>query len=174
VVERRDSGPLSIQGEHARDTNAPVLMDLAEVDQYVDSSSDEVLACRERGRHIFPSIRQAGISFIDVTDDGLLVRQLLCTCCQLAQRVELWETTGRGRNTRYAPVSATINYLRGPNGERYLGPQGHGRMTPKMVRNSLASQALHGQSAAAIRKEAKQRAQKHDRQSRSTLSQPDR
>jgi hypothetical protein len=116
----------------------------------------------------------ACISFIDVTDDGLLVRQLLCTCCQLAQRVELWETTGRGRNTRYAPVSATINYLRGPNGERYLGPQGHGRMTPKMVRNSLASQALHGQSAAAIRKEARQRAQKHDSQSRSTLSQPNR
>jgi hypothetical protein len=165
VAERADSGPLSIQGERERDTSAPVLMDLAEVDQYVDNSSDDVLACRERGRHIFPSIRQAGITFIDVTDDGLLVRQLLCTCCQLAQRIELWETTGRGRSTRYVPVSASINYLRGPNGERYLGPQGHGRMTPKMVRNSLASLALHGQSAATIRKEAKQRAKTQAQQS---------
>jgi hypothetical protein len=158
MAVRTTDGPLSIQGEHERDASAPVMMDLGDVDKYVDDSSDEVLACRERGRHIFPSIRQAGVSFVDVTDDGLLVRQLLCTCCKLAQRVEFWEATGRGKNTRFAPVSASINYLRGPNGERYLGPQGRGRMTPRMVRNSLASLALKGQSVTQIRKEAKQRA----------------
>jgi hypothetical protein len=70
-------------------------MDLAEVDTYVDGVSDEVLACRERGRHIFPTIRQAGMVFVDVTDEGLLVRPLLCTCCRLARRVELWDTAGR-------------------------------------------------------------------------------
>ena len=132
-------------------------MDLAEVDNYVDGVSDDVLACRERGRHIFPSIREAGMAFVDVTEEGLLVRPLLCTCCRLARRVELWDTVGRGRATRYVPVSASIEYLRGPNGQRYLGPQGRGRMTPKMIRNSLASRVLGGQSPAAIRKQAKQR-----------------
>jgi hypothetical protein len=157
-----NDGALSIQGERARNAAAPLLMDLGEVDNYVDNVSDEVLACRERGRHIFPSIREAGMVFVDVTEDGLLVRPLLCTCCQLARRVELWDTVGRGQATRYVPVTASIEYLRGPNGERYLGPQGRGRMTPKMVRNSLASRVLGGQSPAAVRKQARQRA-RHER-----------
>jgi hypothetical protein len=54
------------------------------------------------------------MTFVDVTDDGLFVRRLLCTCCRLAQRVELWEGTGRGKNTRFVPVSATVTYLSGP------------------------------------------------------------
>lgn len=148
----------SIQGERQALTQTTPMMDIGDVDSYVDGVSDDVLACRERGRHLFPSIRQVGVKFIDVTEDGLLVRRLTCQCCHLAERVELWEGTGRGTSTRYAPVTATIDYLRGPNGERYLGPQGRGRMTPRMVRNSLASRALAGQSVAAVRKEAKLRA----------------
>jgi hypothetical protein len=149
---------VSIQGERQQQLQGTQLMELSEVDRYVDSVSDEVLACRERGRHLFPSIRTAGIQFVDVTDDGLLVRRLLCQCCQLAERVEYWQATGRGVNTRYAPVSATNNYLIGPDGERYLGPSGRGRMTPKMVRNSLASSALQGQTAEMVRKAARKEA----------------
>jgi hypothetical protein len=70
--------------------------------------------------------------------------------------VELWDIVGRGRATRYVPVTASIEYLRGLSGERYLGPQGRGRMTPKMVRDSLASRVMSGQSPAVVRKQAKQ------------------
>jgi hypothetical protein len=157
VVTVTDDRVRSIQGERESQLAGPVLMEIADVDKYVDGVTDEVLACRERGRHLFPSIREGGITFVDVTEDGLFVRRLLCTCCRLAQRVELWEGTGRGKNTRFVPVSASVTYLRGPRGERYLGPQGRGRMTPKMVRNSLASRALQGQSLSELRKQARHR-----------------
>lgn len=149
---------VSIQGERQQHLQETPLMELSEVDRYVDSVSEEVLACRERGRHLFPSIRAAGIQFVDVTDDGLLVRRLLCQCCRLAERVEYWEATERGAKTRYAPVSATNNYLVGSDGERYLGPRGRGRMTSKMIRNSLASSALQGQTVTMVRNAAKKQA----------------
>ena len=133
-------------------------MDMADVDRYVDGASEEVIACRERGRHLWPSMRKAKLVFTDVTEDGLLVRRVLCECCQLARRIEYWETVGRGRNTRYQPVGSSIEYLTGSDGERYLGPQGRGRMTNKMIRNSMVTAALHGQSPAMVRQAAKRAA----------------
>lgn len=150
----------SIQGE-LFDKQGTTWMDMDEVDKYVDSVSDDVLACRERMRHMYPSIRKAGIVFTDVTDDGLLVREVKCECCQLAVRVEFWEArtvgSGKKRETRYGMVAAHTTYSVGPNGERYLGPAGHGRMTSRMVRESVATQALAGQSLALVKKAASKR-----------------
>lgn len=150
-------GPKSIQGE-LFDRNGVTFMEQDEVDKYVDSATDDVLACRDRGRHLWPSIRKAGIVFTDVTDDGLLVRKVECGCCNLAVRVEFWEarTTGRGqnKNTRYVPVASSMEY-REKDGVRYLGPQGHGRMLAKQVRESLATRALAGQTLTMVREAAK-------------------
>jgi hypothetical protein len=115
----------SIQGEQQQE-NGRVRASQADVDRYVDRVSDEVLACRERGRHLFPAIREAGIEFTDVDDDGLFVRRLRCTCCELAVKVEKWEGVKRGRNVRFQRVAY-----------------------------SVASKALQGQSLAALRKTLK-------------------
>lgn len=141
----------SIQGEQQRDTGVERASDEV-VDTYVDQVTDEVLECRERGRHLFPSIRATGIQFTAVDDTGLFVRRLTCTCCQLATRVEKWEAHGRGRNTRFRRVAAHVEYRTGPNGETYLAPSGRGRMTPRQIADSVASKALSGQSVSALRR----------------------
>jgi hypothetical protein len=129
-----------------------------DVDLYVDRVSDEVLACRERGRHLFPSIRQSGIHFSDVDSDGLLIRRVSCTSCQLAVRVEKWEgARQRGRN-RFSRVASTLEYRTGREGETYLAPSGRGRMTTRQIGDSIASKALQGQSLAALRKAASREA----------------
>lgn len=146
--------PRSIQGEQQNETGWNRASD-ADVDLYVDRVSDEVLACRERGRHLFPTIRQAGIHFIGVDDDGLLIRRLTCTCCQLAVRVEKWEgTRRRGQRTRFHRVGQHLEYRTGAEGQTYLAPSGRGHMTPRQIGDSVASKALAGQSLAALRKAA--------------------
>ena len=148
--------PFSIQGEQQASYDAPLWMDDGEVDKYVDSVSEKVLECRERGRHWFPSIREAGMVFNDVTDDGLLIRTLKCKCCGLVQRLEYWEVVGRGKSTRYVFVTARPDYsLVGADGERYTAPPGGGRIKPRQIRNSLATAALAGQTVTAVRKAAK-------------------
>ena len=148
--------PLSIQGEQADAAGGWSQMDQGDVDAYVDRSPDGVLICRERGRHWWPTIREAGIVFSDVDDSsGLFIRRLECKSCKLAVRKEWWEAVRRGSATRYYPVSASLEYREGPEGERYLGPQGRGHMTARQVRESLASTALSGQSPAAMRKAIK-------------------
>lgn len=154
---------LSIQGGRVVRKQISQFMDDGDVDEYVQKASDAVLTCRERGRHMFPSIRMAGVEFVDVDEDGLLIRRLRCLCCKLAERVERWEARGRGANVRYGRVAATTQYVRGEDGESYLGPQGHGRMTPKMVQASLLTSALAGQSIGALRKSARR---KHDQEVR--------
>ena len=146
--------PLSIQGEQQEDAvGGWYAMDQDDVDAYVDRSSDGVLICRERGRHWWPTIREAGIVFSDVDDStGLFIRRLECKSCKLAVRKEWWEAVRRGRSSRFYPVSASIEYHEGPEGERYLAPQGRGHMTARQVRESLASAALTGQSPAAMRR----------------------
>ena len=144
---------LSIQGEQQQDTGLIRASD-EDVDLYVDRVSDEVLACRERGRHLFPSIRQAGIHFSDVDGDGLLIRRLACTCCGLAVRVEKWEGVRRGSRTRFSRVASSLEYRTGREGETYLAPSGRGRMTTRQIGDSIASKALQGQSLAALRKAA--------------------
>ncbi|MEU7818586.1 hypothetical protein [Pseudonocardia sp. NPDC049154] len=146
--------PKSIQGEQQQDTGYVRASD-EDVDLYVDRVSDEVLACRERGRHLFPTIRQAGIHFTEVDDDGLFVRRLTCTCCELAVKVEKWEGRRRGGRTRFQRVASSLEYREGPDGQVYLSPTGRGRMTPRQIGDSVASKALAGQSLAALRKAAK-------------------
>lgn len=141
----------SIQGEQQRETGWDRASD-ADVDRYVDRVSDEVLACRERGRHLFPTIRASGMQFTDVDSVGLFVRRLSCTCCGLAVRVEKWEAVGRGRNLRFRRVASHVDYRTGADGQTYLAPSGRGRMTPRQIADSVASKALQGQSLAALRK----------------------
>lgn len=147
----------SIQGEQQQDTGIARASDEV-VDDYVDRVSDEVLECRERGRHLFPSIRAEGIQFTAVDDTGLFVRRLTCVCCRLAVRVEKWEALGRGRSLRFRRVAAQVEYRRGPEGETYLAPSGQGRMTPRQIADSVASKALKGQSVAALRKALERKA----------------
>lgn len=146
--------PQSIQGEQQVETGWNRASD-ADVDQYVDRVTDEVLACRERGRHLFPTIRQAGIHFTGVDDDGLLLRRLTCTCCELAVKVEKWEGyRGAGRRTRFRRVASHLEYRTGADGQTYLAPSGRGHMTPRQIGDSVASKALAGQTLTAVRKAA--------------------
>lgn len=145
---------LSIQGEQQNDL-AFVQASEEDVDLYVDRVSDEVLACRERGRHLFPGIRQAGIHFSAVDETGLLIRRLTCTSCGLATRVEKWEGARKGGRTRFQRVASNLEYRTGLNGEVYLAPSGRGRMTTRQIGDSVASKALAGQSLTALRKAAR-------------------
>jgi hypothetical protein len=146
--------PTSIQAEQQNQAG-PQRASEADVDRYVDRVSDEVLACRERGRHLFPSTREAGITFTDVDDHGLFLRRLTCTCCGLAVKVEQWYgSTRRGRRTRFERVGSRLEYRTGPEGQTYLAPSGRGHMTPRQIGDSIASKALAGQSLTALRKGA--------------------
>jgi hypothetical protein len=148
--------PQSIQGFQQDQASQDQYMSDGDVDEYVSKASDEVLMCRERGRHLWPSVRKVGVHFTGVTTEGLLVRQLRCECCGLAERREFWETVGRGSNLRYRPVDATTVYLTGDSGEKYLVPSGRGRMTSKMVRGTLVSKALEGQTLTSVKAAARQ------------------
>jgi hypothetical protein len=143
---------LSIQGEQQAQTAGRVRASDEDVDLYVDRVSDAVLACRERGRHLFPTIRQAGIHFTEVDETGLFVRRLVCTCCDLAVRVERWEGVRQKNRTRFSRVTSTLEYRTGSNGEIYLAPAGRGSMTPRQIGDSVASKALAGESITALRK----------------------
>lgn len=123
-----------------------------DVDAYVDRVADAVLACRQRGRHLWPAMRLQDQPFTAIDEDGLFVRRLTCTCCELAVRVERWAGTKRGRRARFQLVTSRLEYLTGPNGETYRAPSGSGRITPRQVADSVASKAMQGQSLAALRK----------------------
>jgi hypothetical protein len=153
VAEGVTELPKSIQGEQQQETGWVRASD-EDVDLYVDRVSDEVLACRERGRHLFPTIRQAGIQFVDVDSDGLFVRRLTCTCCELAVKVEKWEGVRQRGRTRFHLVASHLEYQAGRDGQTYLAPTGRGRMTPRQIGDSVASKALHGQTLTALRKAA--------------------
>ncbi|GAA4885611.1 hypothetical protein ACFQ34_30020 [Pseudonocardia benzenivorans] len=148
------SSALSIQGEQQQQETGYVKASEEDVDLYVDRVSDEVLACRERGRHLFPTIRQAGIHFTDVDRDGLFIRRLTCTCCELAVKVEKWEGVRQRGRTRFARVASNLEYRTGSDGQVYLAPSGRGHMTPRQIGDSVASKALAGQSITALRKAA--------------------
>jgi hypothetical protein len=145
---------LSIQGEQRKDSGFVQASD-EDVDLYVDKVSDAVLACRERGRHLFPAIRQAGIHFSAVDETGLLIRRLYCTSCELAVRVEKWEGARRRGRTRFQRVASHLEYRTGREGETYLAPSGRGRMTTRQIGDSVASKALEGQTLTALRKAAR-------------------
>ncbi|WP_226360755.1 hypothetical protein [Pseudonocardia sp. ICBG1142] len=145
----------SIQGEQAaRSAGVRPRASDDDVDAYVDGVSDEVLACRERGRHLFPTIRQAGIHFTGVDETGLLLRRLRCGCCRLAVKVEKWEGAQVGGRTRFRRVASSLEYRVGADGEQYLAPSGAGFMTPRQVGDAIASKALSGATLAALQRAA--------------------
>lgn len=123
-----------------------------EVDSYVDRVSDEVLTCRQRGRHLWPAMRIQDQPFTAIDADGLFLRRLTCTCCELAVRVEKWAGSKRGRRARFELVDARLEYLTGSNGQTYRAPTGQGRMTPRQIADSVASKAMQDQSLTALRK----------------------
>lgn len=140
----------SIQGEReAREQ--PALADEGDVDQYVQRADERVLDCRQRG-HSFPPSRRNVMDFTDVDESGLLIRRVRCGCCNLADRVEKWDVRERrGVVTRCVLVSATIHYRTDLDGRTYLAPSGQGRMTRRLVRNSVVTSAFAGQDARQLR-----------------------
>ncbi|MEV4644834.1 hypothetical protein [Saccharopolyspora sp. NPDC049357] len=158
---------LSTQGEQHQETGYIKASD-EDVDLYVDRVTDEVLACRERGRHLFPTIRQAGIHFSEIDSDGLFIRRLTCTCCELAVKVEKWEGTRQRGRTRFHRVASQLEYRTGQDGQTYLSPTGRGRMTPRQIGDSVASKALAGQSLAALRKATTRTTTKNSRSTSKT------
>lgn len=151
--------PYSIQGEQQAPT-APVRMDQADVDEQVAKMTDAVAACRERGRHQYPAVRMSGLTFVDyLEDEGLFVQEADCECCgPLAYQRTLWEVRGRGARARYVPIASGTRYrsIVDKDGQiiRYLAPEGMGRMSPRQVREAVATQALRGQSLRTVRKQA--------------------
>lgn len=143
AITDRSGAVRSIQGEQAeRSTSTRV------------RASDEVLACRERGRHLFPTIRQAGIHFTGVDDTGLLLRRLRCGCCRMAVKVEKWEGLQIGDRTRFRRVTSTLEYRTSDDGQTYLAPTGTGFITPRQIGDAIASQALSGTTLTALHRAA--------------------
>lgn len=141
----------SISGERQL-KNAHLSMDQGDVDQYVANATDSIVECRESG-HRFQSVR-SGVVFTGVDDDGMLIRRLPCTRCACVERLEHWMPYRQGRQTRYRCEHKTLVYKEGPNGERYVAPSGHGRMTRQQLRDSLMTNALNGHTLSEIRKDA--------------------
>ena len=142
----------SIQGEQ-QDDQLVLFASIEDVDTYVDAATPGIKACREAGRHSFPGIALArGAVFTAVTDDGLLVRELVCPSCECAVRFEFWESYGRGAKARVRFVSAELRYREGPNGERYPAPPGRGRITQRAVKESLATASLAGASVTELKR----------------------
>lgn len=152
---------LSVQGEQQAAVQANLWATEAEVQAYIEKVSDEVLECRERGRHLFPGIRR-GMTFNAVDQaTGLMVRRVGCVVCQYPEghvlagmprvvRVELWDVRhNRGVVTR-CTLSKAYTAYRDPS---YLGQKGKGRMKPKQIRNELGTQMFKGQRFVALRKE---------------------
>lgn len=157
VTRLKRDRKLSIQGGRVVAKEEGMFMSEGDVDEYVRGASESVLTCRERGRHMFPSIRMIGVDFEGVDDLGLLIRRVKCLCCKLAVRVERWEARGRGANVRYRPVASSTQYVTGEDGQTYLGPSGRGRMTPKMIQEAVATTELSGHTIGELRKAARRK-----------------
>ncbi len=141
----------SIQQEQQATTGSGRAAEV-DVDSYVDRVSQQVLTCRQRGRHLWPAMRVQDQPFTAIDGDGLFIRRLTCTCCELAVRVEKWAGSKRGRRARFELVESRLEYLTGSEGETYRAPSGSGRMTPRQIADSVASKAMQGQSLVALRK----------------------
>ena len=154
------SAPASIQGEQQEAIKVNLWASDAEVQAYIDRTPDEVLECRERGRHLFPGIRR-GMIFSGVTSSGLMIRRVGCVVCQYQEpsplagmprviRIETWDVRHhRGTITRCDLAGAYTAY-RDPS---YLGKKGQGRIKPKQIRNELGTIMFKGQKFVALRKE---------------------
>ena len=157
------SPQLSIVGEtilkQAQDEALTLWASPSDTDKYVDDAETNVLICREKNRHDFPTLtelRGTPLDFIGVNVLGLFVRAPIdCRCCGEAYQEQLWEKVGKGKAARMHYVAAHTRYY--PGGKYLLKP-GHGRMTSKMIKESLATTATAGVSSAQLKRQALARA----------------
>lgn len=143
----------SIQGEQEK-AQAGEQMSFAdewEVDSYVDAHSDGVVQCRMDFRHQFELPRN-GVTFSAVDDYGNFIAEYPCQRCGCAYRREVWGTYKVKREVRFELLDTTIQYKRNQHGETYGIAPGSPRMKPRQVRASVMTQAMKGQSPAAMRK----------------------
>jgi hypothetical protein len=148
-----DNTTPSIQGEQ-QDKAKVALMDLADVDTWMDSVPPEASDCREQ-RHRYPTIREVGMAFSGVAVSGNLTRRLTCKNCKMAVRVEEWDVRHKGDVvTRCDFVDSHLEYIKGANGETYTAPPGKGRITPKLIRTAQATGMLKDESFKKLKKSA--------------------
>ena len=151
AVQLAPPTPVSEQQEQL-DGRTPVLWATEDqVASFVASANDDVIICRERGRHFFKGVGRGGsLKFTGINREGLHVRRIVCDDCVCVERVELWELLHkRGKIYRANLVAAHLDYL----DPTYLGEPGQGRMKTKQVREALVTLALTGQSFRELRKE---------------------
>jgi len=141
----------SIQGEQLIASGHAIWADQAEVDAYVAQASDEVLACRSRGRHTYEMLSKTErMRFEGVTPEGFLVRRILCGVCEKVFRVEEWDVRHRRDVvTAMFLVRAYPKYKKG-----YLGKSGQGRMRPRAIQSAAGTTAMRGVSFRQLRREA--------------------
>jgi hypothetical protein len=144
----------SIQGQGYQ-APAPEPLTSQEAEAYVDSHSEEVVDCRI-GRHAFPRPRRGVlVEFDDVDEDDNLVVHKECTSCGCAVSREVWDATydRRTKQWRYERISKSLTYQKNKQGETYLLPPGSGRGRKTLFEEAVVTQAMAGQSPAAIRKQ---------------------
>lgn len=159
-MDHHTSGkPRSIQGEQ-QDRAATTYASREQVTAYLARVSEGVAACRQRGRHLYPPTRRrARITFHGYnTRTRHLLHRKVCTSCGLVERVEEWKVQAEGDVvTSCELVNAYPDYsLRGPDGEKYLGDEGTGRMTPKMIQNIIVTECMVGAALSALVQEARE------------------
>jgi len=158
----------SIQGEQQAARGQAMWATDAAVDEWTEHAPPEVVACRERGRHLYAPTR--GLQFSAITPEGWYVRRAPCEACRIrldddepwpapatgmprVVRVELWDVKHhRDKITRCVLVDAKPEYL----DRTYLGTRGQGRMKPRQIRASSATAELSGGSVTALRKTIKE------------------
>lgn len=141
----------SIQGEQAQKTPYEALT-VQEADEYVDSHSEGIVDCRMTMRHIFPRPRRGQLPVVDIDVHNNLVVEYECVRCGCATRREWWHRVKRGKQERYEFLDKTMVYHRNKDGETYLLPPGTGRGRPTQFRESVMTDAMKGQSLAALKK----------------------
>lgn len=150
---------VSIQGERQEEEALTLWATDGEVDDFVREADDKYLLCRDRARHGYRTVKQAvadGLEFCGETHDGFLERRELCPDCEAVERVEVWDVGHNprsGRVTRCKLVRAYTYYV----DEAYQNKTGAGRMKPRQIRESIASQALGTRSYRKLVADAKKR-----------------
>jgi hypothetical protein len=157
---------LSTQGEQQAARRVTLWATDRDVAQRAASEDDGVVACREAGRHAFPSTRARvtdGPPFDDIDDDGYFVRRIPCPRCAHYDddgtmtlprviRIETWDIKHRRGvivENGAQILSAQTVYL----DKDYLAPRGAGRTKPRQWRNAAMGPALTGKDVRAIKRE---------------------
>ena len=156
---------LSTQGEQQAARRVTLWATDTDVAQRAASEDDGVVACREAGRHAFPSTRarvSEGPPFDDIDNDGYFVRRIPCPRCAHYDedgtmglprviRVETWDIKHRRGviiENGAQILSAQTVYL----DSDYLAPRGAGRTKPRQWRNAAMGPTLTGRDVREIKR----------------------